>query len=132
MHYVTTTYLNESVQTFHDPPLMFHIDHDPGESFPLDPNDPAYISARANIEKHVVEHERTLESVPNQIALGNDPKLAICCDRKASGAGKATCNCNPDNMNVFVCDGKNQFDDGGVMPMPHPNCVDSKALECQI
>ena len=74
MHYVTTRCLYESVQTFHDPPLMLHIDQDP--------NDLTYITARAD----VVERQRTLQSVPYQKVMGNDPKLAICCDRNAGSA----------------------------------------------
>ena len=114
MHYVTTDYRNESVQTFHDPPLMFHVDPDPGESFPLDPADPVYKAAREEMDGRVAAHKRSLRKVPNQIAMGNDPKLAVCCDRRRA------CNCNPENMRVFVCDGDDQFDDGGVMPTLGP------------
>ena len=31
MHYVTSNWSHSDVQTFHDPPLAFHLGHDPGE-----------------------------------------------------------------------------------------------------
>ncbi len=125
MHYVTTNWTNESVQTFHDPPLMFHVDHDPGESFPLDPAGLVYKRARARIEAEVADHKRGIRAVPNQMGLGKDPKFAICCGGRGGWGGDwgggsggrsegGGCNCNPENMRVFVCDGSDQFDDGGV------------------
>ena len=120
MHYVTTNWQNENVQTFHDPPLIFHIDHDPGESFPLNPNDPVYKRARSIIDAKVQAHKKTMpSSVPNQIAKGANPDLQVCCNGSKS---YDECNCNPENMKVFVCDGGNQLDDGG--PYPVPEAVD--------
>ena len=63
----------------------------------------------------MVRHKATLRAVPNQIAKGGNATLAVCCDRGVKDV--PTCNCNPENLvaNVFVCDGKNEFNDGGVV-----------------
>ena len=69
-----------------------------------------YNAARSMIERAVATHKATLRTVPNQIKMGGNPSLKVCCDSTKN------CNCNPENLakNVFVCDGSNDFDDGGT------------------
>ena len=114
LHYVTSTYLQPNNGTFENPPLIFHIEHDPSEKYPLLTSSDNYKTARAWIEKNVVEHQKKLKWVPPQMARGKDPSLAICCTNTSVMVAAAavnvngnmknqSCVCNPENWNVFVC-----------------------------
>eukprot|EP00035_Acanthoeca_spectabilis_P036383 m.39286 g.39286 ORF g.39286 m.39286 type:complete len:1090 (-) comp7942_c0_seq1:51-3320(-) len=91
---------------FQQQPLVYRIDKDPSERFPLDPvANAAEYNAQVTIAKKAVQdHMASLTPVQNQIALGLNKKpiasggAAFCC---ANGGSK--CDCNPENMNVFVC-----------------------------
>jgi hypothetical protein len=53
----------------HSPPLVYHIEHDPGENFPLDPKSAEYQTARLTIETAANAHRATVTQVPNQMAI---------------------------------------------------------------
>lgn len=98
LHRVTsTTRPKPTGPVFHDPPLIYHIDNDPGENFPLSSTSAEYTSARSVIEAAIADHEARLKPVPNQIAMGKNPDLEVCCDRAKK------CVCDPQNLDVFVC-----------------------------
>ncbi len=100
LHRVTsnTTFGSRPNQgVFHDPPLIYNVEQDPGESYPLDPASAEYKAQRASIEAAMSAHEATLRPVPNQMASGLNPDLRVCCDRSKN------CICNPENFEVFVC-----------------------------
>ena len=42
LHYVTSNFTNPTHGQFHEPPLIYHIEHDPGENYPLDSNSDEY------------------------------------------------------------------------------------------
>ena len=81
LHYVTSNWTSGSSNgEFHDPPLVYHIEHDPGENFPLGVGTEEYAAARAMIEAKAKAHRASIRSVPNQIAKGVRKDLQICCD----------------------------------------------------
>ena len=51
------------------PPLIYQVENDPGETFPLDPTSDEYVRARGTIEAAVVVHKATVKPVPNMMAL---------------------------------------------------------------
>lgn len=85
---------------FHDPPIMFNVDRDPGENFILNSTTTEYINGLEIIRKAIKQHEEGMTPVPNQARMGSDPSLVPCCNDDAGG-----CMCNEENMNVFVCNG---------------------------
>lgn len=88
---------------YHAQPLVYKIDEDPSERFPLE-DTAEYATQVALARQAVTAHFATITPVTNQIGLGEDTKpivdggSAICC----VGTG-AKCDCNPENLNVFVC-----------------------------
>ena len=96
---------------YQDEPLVYRIDRDPSEKFPLDPvlnkeeRDAQITIARAAVESHI----GSLKPVVNQIALGSDSAIvadgggALCCNDGTTPARGMNCTCNPDNLDAFVC-----------------------------
>ena len=96
---------------YQDEPLVYRIDEDPSEKFPLDPiinkleRDKQITIARAAIESHIA----SLKPVTNQIALGSDSAIvadgggALCCNDGKTPVRGMNCTCNPDNLDAFVC-----------------------------
>ena len=80
-------YLNCSFKTAHDPPLVFNVDLDPYEEFPLDPNLHSGLLIKA--KKIVEEHEQSIISVPNQLKTLNS-KLQPCCNPPSCTCGYTT------------------------------------------
>ena len=107
LHYVTSNWTSGSNNgKFHDPPLIYDLDADPGENFPLAEASDDYKAARAAIEAHVEDHKSKLIEVPNQMAYGTNPDLKVCCDpdSKEKYPMLPECTCNPENFHdVFVC-----------------------------
>jgi len=105
-HQVTSNWTTGSNNgKFHDPPLIYHIEHDPSENFPLDPSSQEYQQARAVIEAAVSVHQKEMKPVPNQMAKGTDPNLRVCCNARSQMFYPLlpNCTCNPENYDVFVC-----------------------------
>ena len=105
MHYVTSNFTHSSQGTYHDPPLIYHIEHDPGENYPLNPDSAEYGQAFQTIDEKRKEHQKSVKEVPNQMALGLNPKLKVCCDwdSQKKYPDYPVCTCNPENYHVFVC-----------------------------
>lgn len=90
----------------HTPPLLYNVEHDLGEQYPIDPESDEYASAMATIEAAKQEHEATLSPVPNQMGLGKDEDTVVCCDPDSQSKYPQymNCTCNPENFDeVFVC-----------------------------
>jgi len=90
----------------HSPALLYNVEHDFAELYPLDSKSDEYKAAMAIITKAKQEHETTLTPVPNQIAKGSNVALANCCNPKSEETlpNYPNCTCNPENFdNVFVC-----------------------------
>ena len=64
-HFKTkTSYTGQKEAVVHDPPLLFHLGHDPGEQYDVARNHPDVIEA---IRKLKADHEATVEPVENQL-----------------------------------------------------------------
>lgn len=69
---------NEDVEVYHDPPLLFDILSDPGEAFPLSPEDYAELLAR--IPKLIEDHKKSMPPT-FPLALYHDRKFIPCFDK---------------------------------------------------
>lgn len=107
MHWVTMDSIGPQkfVPQFQDPPLIFQIENDPSEAYPLDAQSGEYRVARATIEAAASAHKASIEHVPNQMSLGLNTSLRVCCDAnsKQKYPTLPQCTCNPDNFKAFVC-----------------------------
>ena len=63
----------------HEPPVMFNLKDDLGESNPLDLSSPAVADALAEIRAALATHLATVLPVPNQM-IGSGPHRGGSCD----------------------------------------------------
>jgi arylsulfatase A-like enzyme len=70
-HFVTSTHFNKT-PVVHDPPLLYQLEYDPSEKYPVDSKSPEYKGAMETIQAAKAIHEATLKSVPNQMAMGGN------------------------------------------------------------
>ena len=64
MHLFTKTeYVKDKLKK-HDPPLLYHLEHDPGEQYNLSDKHPAVIR---DLQREISRHQGTLETVPSQL-----------------------------------------------------------------
>ena len=111
VHYMPPGYYQEE-------PLVYRIDEDPSEKFPLDPvrnkaeRDEQLSIARAAVESHI----GSLKPVLNQIARGSDNTIvqdggaALCCDDGTKTTRGMNCTCDPANLDAFVCQPRPEMD----------------------
>lgn len=71
----------ESQLEFHDPPLLYHLEYDPGERIPLKPEtfDDYWLIVRAAVAE-VEAHIATVETVEDQLMKKPSPRLQPCCN----------------------------------------------------
>ena len=107
LHWVTMDSIGEHKfsPVFHNPPLIFQLEHDPSEAYPIAANSSEYVQARRMIEAAAATHKASVLPVPNQAGLGMDSKLKVCCDpnSKSKYPLLPECTCDPDNWHAFVC-----------------------------
>merc|ERR1712188_172107 len=96
-HFATRCGFCREPATWHDPPLLFNLDEDPGEQFQLDAAE--YEEVLDAITARVAEHNATMVKGVPQLNLLN-PLVAPCCDH----ATKCTCNV-PDVVDVDAATG---------------------------
>ncbi|XP_066106281.1 steryl-sulfatase isoform X1 [Saccopteryx bilineata] len=81
--------------TRHDPPLLFDLSRDPGETTPLTPStEPRFWEVLEAVQQAVAQHRQTVQDVPNQLSLGNilwKPWMQMCC----SSSSRLSCQCPP-------------------------------------
>lgn len=90
--------------TFHDPPLLFDVEADPSEKWPLDPE--AFHDQLDVIAKAKRRHELQLGIPPqDEILKGSDPRFAVCgCPNSTVDLPQyPNCTCNPENWQLDVC-----------------------------
>ena len=76
---------NNAIQ--HEPPLLYDLENDPSERYPLKASD--YSAVLAKIWGTVEEHRKNLDlSVKEQVDTDQNPELVPCCDPKTQ------CVCN--------------------------------------
>ncbi|RJP18895.1 MAG: twin-arginine translocation signal domain-containing protein [Candidatus Omnitrophota bacterium] len=65
-HFTTElSYYKDNKKTYHDPPLLYHLGHDPSEKYDIAKDHPDVI---ADIRREVEKHEATLIPVEDQLA----------------------------------------------------------------
>ena len=66
-HFKTkTSYVGQKAAEVHDPPLLYHLGHDPSEEYNIAADHPDVIDAIRKLRK---AHEASIESVPSQLEL---------------------------------------------------------------
>ena len=80
-----------------DPPLLFQIEHDPFEQYPIDNTTTEYKQVRAAIDQARALHNATLLPVVNQNALGQNPDVQVCCDPESQKKYPQFPNCTATN-----------------------------------
>ena len=65
--------------TLHDPPLLFDLNSDPGERYPIPSNSSTYLEVMPLITALKVEEEETLEWAESEVDKGEDRGSAPCC-----------------------------------------------------
>jgi len=78
VHYVTLS-LYAWDPIFHDPPLIYNVEIDPSEIYPLNASN--YTSLLADFAVAVKKHNSTMEFGEDQMRKGSDPSVAVCCNR---------------------------------------------------
>ena len=70
-------------QTYHSPPILYDLNIDPSEQYPLDVSLPSNIELLAIIDELVVEHKNTLtwSNEQAQLNMGSKNENQPCCDK---------------------------------------------------
>ena len=73
-----SAHYNDDVEVYHDPPLLFDVEHDPAEAFPLNPDQHA--SLLRSIPMLIEQHKASVDwTYP--LTLARDPRFIPCVDR---------------------------------------------------
>jgi arylsulfatase A-like enzyme len=65
-HFITqSAYVKNAEPVYHDPPLLYHLEHDPGEQFDVSNNAPEIIT---EIQRQVEHHQTNLVAGEDQLA----------------------------------------------------------------
>jgi len=105
MHYHTTRpqevspHANPKPYGVQNPPLLYQIENDPGESYPFRGG---YADIRAEIEVLVKAHMEELGTPPPFLLGFNDPQYLLCCNKSTV----PPCTCTP-SPPFDVCVGDN-------------------------
>merc|ERR1719483_183178 len=104
MHWASKTYDTEVV-TIHDPPLLYNVAQDIGESWPIFSKEDEYANWRPIFEQMKEKHENSVVEVDNQMAKGGDNEFYICCDpdSKEKYPQYMQCTCSPNNWHQQLC-----------------------------
>ena len=90
-----------------DPPLLFNVDRDPAEQFPISVDTEIYKGMIQYMTKKRDEMEATIDydSIVNQVQLGFKDEYVLCCDpfSQTLYPEYPACTCNPENWEQFVC-----------------------------
>lgn len=66
-HFLTkTSYIGQKAAKVHDPPLLFHLGHDPSEKYDVAKDHPDIVRRMTDLKQ---QHEATIEPVVNQLEL---------------------------------------------------------------
>jgi len=110
LHFATRSGFGFDMPVFYDPPLLFNVEMDPGESSPL-PTNGSYSSIVQTIIAAAEAHKRQLEWGPPQYDMkhdgpvpGQDWKLIPCCKRQLNEEGSEFehLTAPPDNWPLIV------------------------------
>ncbi|KAH3767819.1 Arylsulfatase precursor [Pelomyxa schiedti] len=79
VHYTTHSGYGHEPAIQHDPPLVFNVEVDPSEAYPLDTNDTTIQQVIVNCQAAVDQHKATMVPGHNQLKIAA-PQFTICCD----------------------------------------------------
>eukprot|EP01113_Clastostelium_recurvatum_P034419 TRINITY_DN4667_c0_g1_i3.p2 TRINITY_DN4667_c0_g1~~TRINITY_DN4667_c0_g1_i3.p2 ORF type:complete len:282 (+),score=59.77 TRINITY_DN4667_c0_g1_i3:737-1582(+) len=79
IHYITGSWYDWDARVVHDPPLLYQIEKDPSELYPL--NTTLYQDVIQQFSVAVTLHKKGMVFAEDQCGRGSDPSLAICCNR---------------------------------------------------
>ena len=65
-HFITRSEYGSDKPVTHNPPLLYHLEHDPSEKYNIAADHPEVI---ARIQQIAREHAETIETVPNQLEI---------------------------------------------------------------
>lgn len=65
-HFITKSEYGRNDLTEHDPPLLYHLEHDPSEKYDVAKENPQVI---ADIKRLAQSHQKSVVSVPNQLEI---------------------------------------------------------------
>jgi len=82
-------YINCTPNIPHDPPLLFNLDRDPFEKYPLDTN--LYPDVLRVAAQKVAEHKNSITRVSSQLEKV-DSRLAPCCNPPSCTCGYSSSN----------------------------------------
>lgn len=79
-HYVTRSGWNLDPPETHNPPILYHLGHDPSEAYPLDAGD--YKPLLAELDEIVKKHTQSIGTLPKAELdpLDLSGKIAPCCN----------------------------------------------------
>jgi arylsulfatase A-like enzyme len=78
-HYITRSGFGLEPPEYHNPPLLFNVEQDPSENYPLDTTIPLYQQVLANITVGVAQHNANLIKAEPQLPKIDPIGTAPCC-----------------------------------------------------
>jgi len=86
-HFITRSGFGLDPPKHHDPPILYNIEVDPSENYPIDPSDPVFNLTITKIKNALIEHQNSIKFVDPQL---DDLNVMVgpCCDEKTK------CFCN--------------------------------------
>eukprot|EP01064_Diplonema_japonicum_P006686 TRINITY_DN14529_c0_g1_i1.p1 TRINITY_DN14529_c0_g1~~TRINITY_DN14529_c0_g1_i1.p1 ORF type:complete len:560 (+),score=144.72 TRINITY_DN14529_c0_g1_i1:84-1682(+) len=91
-HYVTNTHL-ASQPVVQNPPLLYNIEYDISETYPIDATSQEYQQVMAGINASRAAHIATITPVPNQMARGTSSQYDLCSDPHSQQKYPTLSNC---------------------------------------
>ena len=83
----------------HDPPILYDLGSDPGERYPLKPEDHGDLIMEAKVL--MKQARTTVKWAESEIDKGKDERVEPCCSGKCSPMPKC-CDCPHESMPQFV------------------------------
>jgi len=87
-HFVTLSLYAWDQYTIHNPPLLFDVDQDPSELWPLNTTNSEYTGIVQAFQIAAAQHQKEMVFAVDQMSLGTNFSLAVCCN----WATNCTCN----------------------------------------
>eukprot|EP01060_Flectonema_neradi_P029408 TRINITY_DN4064_c0_g1_i1.p1 TRINITY_DN4064_c0_g1~~TRINITY_DN4064_c0_g1_i1.p1 ORF type:complete len:563 (+),score=117.04 TRINITY_DN4064_c0_g1_i1:38-1690(+) len=100
-HFVTNTHF-ERMPVVHDPPVLYNVEYDIAEAFPISNKSDVYHQQMAIIKKAAEEHVKSIKPQTNEMARGTSAAFDICCDpnSKERYPTLPNCTCAPATWDV--------------------------------
>lgn len=100
-HYITRCGFCPDPPTVQNPPLLYDVEQDPGEKYPLNVTLPMYAAILESINQAVAEHNQNV--VPGVPQLDpQDPLVAPCCNKEYVPGEECVCSQSDVNKDANV------------------------------